>query len=101
MQANGKFRANPNLLLRQIAGESLLIPVGEMATKTHGIICLSESGVLLWKQMQQPCTQEDLVECMLREYDVDRETARQDVTAFLEKMDAVGILESFGEEATA
>ena len=81
------------MVLREIAGESLLIPVGQTALKIHGMITLSESGLLLWKRLQTECTEEELVEALLTEYQVDRETASADVKAFIRQMQEVGILE--------
>lgn len=80
------------MVLREIAGEYLLIPTGETALKIHGMVTLSESGLLLWKRLQAECTEEALVEALLAEYEVDRETAQADVQAFLEQLDKAGLL---------
>lgn len=91
------MRASPDIILREIVDEHILIPVGEMARKTHGMINLSESGLLLWQRLQQDCTQSELVDCILQEYDVARETAEADVQAFLNKLNQLGILENCEE----
>lgn len=93
LSTDRKIRANPNLILREIAGEHLLIPVGEIAMNVHGMIGLSESGLLLWQKLQQDCSETDLVDCILNEYDIDRETAAADVHEFLKKMEKIGIME--------
>ncbi|MCQ2431963.1 MAG: PqqD family protein [Clostridia bacterium] len=87
-----KFHADPNLILREIAGEALLIPVGETALRIHGMISLTESGLMLWKQLQTPCTEDDLIRCILHEYDTDSKTAAADVRTFIDKMNTLGIL---------
>ena len=87
------MKATSEVVLREIAGESLLIPVGQTALKIHGMITLSESGLLLWKRLQTECTEDELVEALLTEYQVDRETAVADVKAFIRQMQEVGILE--------
>lgn len=87
------LKATSEVVLREIAGESLLIPVGQTALKIHGMITLSESGLLLWKRLQTECTEDELVEALLTEYQVDRETAVADVKAFIRQMQEVGILE--------
>ena len=86
------LKATSEVVLREIAGESLLIPVGQTALKIHGMITLSESGLLLWNRLQEECTEEDLVNALLAEYQVDRETATADVKAFVQQMREVGIL---------
>ena len=87
------MKATREVVLREIAGENLLIPVGQTALKIHGMITLSESGLLLWKRLQTECTEDELVEALLTEYQVDRETAAADVKAFIRQMQEVGILE--------
>ena len=80
------------MILREIAGEHLLIPVGHTALRVKGMITLSESGLLLWDRLQSDCTEEDLIGTLLSEYEVDRATAAADVKAFLKQMDDVGLL---------
>ena len=86
------MRAIEDLIVREIAGEHILIPTGSAALKIHGMINLSESGYLLWDKLQSECTEEELVEAILAEYEIDRETAAEDVHSFLEKMYSIGIL---------
>jgi len=86
------MRAEKNMILREIAGEYLLVPVNEAAMRIKGMVILTESGCLLWKRLQNDCTEEDLVQAILAEYEIDAETARADVKEFLQKMDKAGIL---------
>ncbi|MGM9681505.1 MAG: PqqD family protein [Eubacteriales bacterium] len=87
------MRATKDVMLRQIAGENVLFPVGAMAEKLFGLMALNESGVLLWQKLAKDCTEDDLVELLLSEYNVDRETAQADVRQFLTQLADVGILE--------
>ena len=87
------MRVNQNFILRQIADEYLLIPVGPAAQKVKGMISLSESGYLLHQKLQESCTREDLVRVLLAEYDVEEEVASADVDAFLDRMRRIGMLE--------
>ena len=87
------MRVSKDLILREVAGEYILIPVGQAALKIHGMINLSESAVLLWKKLQEECTEGELVEVLLREYEVDRDTALADVREFTEQMQKIGVLE--------
>ena len=80
------------MILREIAGERLLIPVGRTALQVKGMVTLSESGLLLWNRLQSDCTEEDLIQVLLSEYEVDRDTAAADVKAFLKRMNDVGLL---------
>lgn len=87
------MKAIQDVVLREIAGEHLLIPTGQAALRIHGMINLSESGLVLWNRLQSDCTEQALVDAILAEYDVDRETAAADVRAFVAQMTEVGLLE--------
>lgn len=91
------MKASKELILRQVAGEYILIPTGRMALKIHGMINLSESGALIWEQLSEERTEEELVKALLREYQVEEAAARADVAAFLEQMRTLGILEEEDE----
>ena len=86
------MRVIDDLIVREIAGEYILVPTGSAALKIHGMINLSESGYLLWNKLQSDCTEEELVDAILEEYEIDRETATEDMRIFLEKMNSIGIL---------
>lgn len=87
------MKAIQDVVLREIAGEHILIPTGQAALRIHGMINLSESGLVLWNRLQSDCTEQALVDAILAEYDVDRETAAADVRAFVAQMTEVGLLE--------
>lgn len=86
------MRISDQYMLRQVADEYLVIPVGEAALKVKGLIGLSESGSLLYRKLLEGCGQEELVAALLAEYDIDRETARVDTAEFLDQMRRMGIL---------
>lgn len=86
------MRVRDQFVLRTIASEPLLIPVGEAAITTKGLIALSESGVLLYEKLKDGCTQEALVDALLAEYDVSRQDAARDVEEFLGQMRGLNML---------
>lgn len=92
------IKAKKDLILREIAGESLLIPVGEAALSLHGMIELTETGAFLWKILEQEKTLEELTDCLCKEYEISRETARKDVEEFADKMMQLGIVDRTGED---
>ncbi|MCD7734765.1 MAG: PqqD family protein [Clostridiales bacterium] len=86
------MKIDSDLVIRNIAGEVVLIPTGKAALNNPGIITLTESGELLVRKLQEGCEFDDLVDCLLVEYEVEREQAEQDVTAFLGKLKERGLL---------
>lgn len=86
------MRVVADMILRDIAGECVLIPTGETAQRLNGIVSLTESGRLLWELLAQDRTAEELTSALLDRYDVPPETARADVEAFLDKLRKEGFL---------
>ena len=85
-QAEVKYIANSDYVLREIAGEFMLIPTGNLSMTTNGVVTISESAAFLWKKMDEGITLFQLSELVLEEYDVDRETALTDVKDLIRNM---------------
>lgn len=73
-------------LLREVAGSSVVIPLGKSSVDFNGMITLSETGAFLWKKIEQGADENCLVAALLEEYDIDEETAKTDTKAFLKKL---------------
>lgn len=86
------MKVNDQFILRNVAGDNLLIPTGHSALCVKGLILLSESGVLLYNKLKDGCTQEDLVAALTAEYEVSEQEATLDTQAFLEQMRQLNIL---------
>lgn len=70
----------------------MAVAVGETSKTFHAMIRLNETGAFLWKLMaEKDCSMDDLVEAMLAEYDVDRETVTADVRRIVESLATSGI----------
>jgi hypothetical protein len=86
------MKIKENLMLRQIAGSWIIVPVGEMVVEFNGLMNLSESGAFLWKLLESGTEVDDLVKGLLSEYNIDEETAKADVTEFINELQAKGLL---------
>ena len=86
------MKVSKNYILRNIADEHLLLPAGEAALTTKGLIALSESGCLLYEKLQEECSREDLVRALCSEYEVTEAVARADVDSFLDQMRQLNML---------
>ena len=86
------MRINKEYVLREIAGDYIIIPVGATALEFNGLITVNEVGVTLWNMLQEEVTMEDLVRGVLAEYDVKEEVAREDIQEFLDELVKGGIL---------
>lgn len=88
------MRAKKSVVLREIAGEHILVPSGSDAGEVMGIMTLNDSGVLLWKLLcERECTTETLIESLLGEYEVEPGKAAADVESFINSLNTVKLLE--------
>lgn len=87
------MKIEKEFILREIAGDYVLVPVGKTALTFNGMITVNEVGAFLWQNLQSETTMEQLIEAMLDEYEVDEDTARADVEAYIELLREHKILE--------
>jgi hypothetical protein len=87
------MKVQKEFVLREIAGDYVIIPTGKTVLTFNGLITVNEVGADLWKMLQSDVTFEDLVQGILKDYDVDEETAREDIQEFLDTLIRGGILE--------
>lgn len=80
-------------LLREVAGSHVVVPTGKAALDFSGVITLNETGAFLWKQLARDKSEEELLIALLDEYDTGEEKAKADITAFIAKLKAAGLLE--------
>ena len=86
------MKLKDGFILGNIAGENVVIASGD-ELDLNLMSVLNDTGKFIWEQLEQETTEEKVVEAILAEYDVDRQTAADCVTAFVEKLRARGFLE--------
>ena len=79
--------------LRKICDSTVVVAVGKASLNFNGMISLNDTGELLWKLLEKGAEEEELVAGLMKEYDVDEDTARSDVRAFIESLEGKNVLE--------
>lgn len=79
-------------ILRQVAGNNIVIAVGDEAINFNGIITINGSGTFLWELLEKGAEKKDLLDAMLSEYDIDEATASEDIDEFIKKLDSANLL---------
>lgn len=87
------MKIKKGFVVREVGGESVVVPVGEMSKSFHGMINLNETGAFLWKFFSEEHTLDEGAAAMLAEYDVEEEIARADVEKFMEAIQGNGFAE--------
>lgn len=81
-----------DVLVRSICGEFVGVPCGDTALNVKGMLTLTETGAFLLTALKEACTEEELVEKLMGEYSVEKETAQADVGEFLDKLRALNLV---------
>lgn len=81
-----------NYVIREIMGETILVPVGDHLLEFNGLITLNELGVFILNAIPDAEDEDQIVDKILEEYDVDRDTAKADVIEFLNKLREISII---------
>ena len=82
-----------NFVLRQIMGETIVIPVGDAMLNINGMICLNEVGELIFRGLQAEYSREQILDEILQNFDVTYEEAAADLDDFLRRFCEIGLLE--------
>lgn len=80
-------------LLREVAGQFLVVPVGSQAISFNGIITLNKTGKVIWEVLQSQTPKQAIIEALTHRFEVSIEQASQDVDAFLAVLQKHQLLE--------
>lgn len=86
------MKIRKELLKREIAGESFLVPLGKTTYKANGLYALTDLGAFIWELLPEAENEEEILKKILSEYEVDESTAKADLTEFIEKLRKMDIL---------
>lgn len=79
-------------VLREVAGQAVVIAVGEASKNFYGMINLNETGKFIWQEIAQGLDVERIADDLTQEYKVDLEIARRDTVRILGQMEKAGVL---------
>ena len=77
------MRLNSDYVLREIAGDYVLVPTGEAVAKFNGLFGVSEVGARILELLSECPDEAAVVSRIVDEYDIDGETAKKDVSEFI------------------
>ena len=86
------MKRNTNFILREIAGENILVATGEAAQIFNGMITLNEVASFIWNSIDECETVDKLIASILGEFDIDKETAKRDVENFTTQLIRMGMV---------
>lgn len=87
------MKIKDSYVLRSVAGENLIVPVGGNNINFNSAMTLNETGAFLWQLLTADTTRDALIAAMTKEYDIDADTAKKDIDIFITSLKEHSILE--------
>lgn len=87
------MKRSENFVLKDLAGQYVLVPFGEKAFEFNGVITLNETGKLFWENLQNDTDIDTLANLLVEKYSIDKETALNDTTKFIESLKEDGCID--------
>jgi len=72
-----------NTVLREIEGESLLVPIAQFDDPFLILYTLNDAGRFIWDIIGTSCSAGEIVKKLMEQYEVDEKCAQKDVEMFL------------------
>ncbi len=88
-----KYVASPDYILRQVAGDNVLVCVGENPYLGNSILSLNETCAFLWELYQQPLTLDEALAQAKKEYEDPDGVMEQHIRGFVVQSVQLGLLE--------
>ena len=77
---------SPSVVTRKTGNEYVLVPVADNIADMNSVYTLNETGSFLWELIDGENNIEDMIEALIREYDIDEQSATNDVFEFISEM---------------
>ena len=87
------MKIKQTVIYRQVVGEHMLIPVGDVPGEQNGLFALTETEAFIWEQIDKGLNEAEILDAVLNEFDVDPQTAIADIDGFLNHLSSYGIIE--------
>ena len=87
------MKIKEGFVLREIAGQTVVIATGEASKTFHGMVKLNGTGRDIWQGLAKGLSQEEIAQGLVDKYDgVDLDKAREDTARLIGKMEEAGFL---------
>lgn len=87
------MKIKDGFILRNVAGNNVVVPIGQATIDFNGMISLNDTGAFIFEQMLNEITRDELLQAVVNEYGIDEKLAQKDVDAFIEKIKGEDLFE--------
>lgn len=87
------MKLKSGFVLREVAGENVVVATGRAGEGFHGMISLNDTGKEIWLGLEEGLGETQIRERIMQKYEVDFGTAERDVAELIEQIRDAGFLE--------
>lgn len=88
------MKLNKDFVIRKIAGDTILVPIADMAKKYNGLIAINDVTEFIWNMLAQDKTSSEIVTAIMKEFEgSSRQEIMNDVNEFIQILVEHKILE--------
>jgi hypothetical protein len=69
-----------------VGDELILVPLKNNVSDMDALFTLNELGCYIWENINETNTENDILQSVIKEFDIDEATARKDVADFLVRL---------------
>ncbi|MBR6517342.1 MAG: PqqD family protein [Bacilli bacterium] len=80
------MKIKEGFMLRNVADNYIVVPVGKASLEFKGLINLNGVGAFIWECLEKETTMEEVIDKVVKEYNIDNELATRDVNNFINKL---------------
>lgn len=81
-------------VLREVAGQFMVIATGEASRQFHGMIRLNQTGKEIWQGLSDGLTEEEIAGKLVQSYGIEKSQAAEDVRNMIRQMAEEGFLQN-------
>jgi len=80
------FSHSQSVVTTKTGNEYVLVPVANNIADMNSMYTLNETGAFIWEHINGKSSVEDIINELMSEYEIDYETASDDVFSFIDDM---------------
>ena len=81
------MKISSNYVIREIAGDYIIVPIGQAVFDFQGLITVNEIGAFIWKLLQEnDLTLNEIETAIKDEYEVEPSIVKKDVIDFFNQL---------------
>lgn len=78
---------SPAVVTRKTGNEYVLVPVTDNIADMDSVYTLNETGAFIWERIDGKRSLQSIIEALTSEFEIDTDTAKNDLLDFINKMD--------------